>query len=136
MALVLQANVFYGEAELVDGLGLSKTWLRRVVGGQRGGYNRVYNGARVLAALKTCPPSSTALTCTKTPGRRSGGRAATLPEAADERSDGQPASESTTPTGEKSLVAWAKERLKQRREVEPLSSARNAKRTRKQGYAR
>ena len=50
----LRDNTTYTEDELVTGLGCTRAWLRRRVGGSLVGRTRVYLGRAVLAKMKPC----------------------------------------------------------------------------------
>ena len=100
VALELLPHVFYGEAELVSQLGLTREWLRRDVGGlvTVGSYRRVYRGADVLAKLRSCPPA-TASTSRGSQSLRTGGQ----PSISPARAAGDVGSAQESPPPAKSL---------------------------------
>lgn len=115
--LSLSPNVYYPEDELVTGLGVARKWLRRTVGGLRGGRTRVYRGGDVLEKLCPCP--TTALPSTSVKAPRFGGRDATSEAKEGANEDGPLGSGSTTEGGG-SLVAWARNELRNKPSVAQL----------------
>lgn len=118
LAVTLAPNVYYAEDELVEGLGISKKFLRRKVGGLRAGHRRVYRGAEILEAMQPCQVSASV--STSAPAPRFGGPSVTSRARVGGPIGGAPGSELPREASG-SLVARLRDERRSMPSVSPLA---------------